>query len=74
MGPDLRFWSGAERTRTADPLLAKQVLYQLSYRPSILRRRSDLPARDHAILAPELSCGLRRGGAVLERRPTPECG
>jgi hypothetical protein len=24
---------GAERTRTADPLLAKQVLYQLSYRP-----------------------------------------
>jgi hypothetical protein len=25
--------SGAERTRTADPLLAKQVLYQLSYRP-----------------------------------------
>jgi hypothetical protein len=26
--------SGAERTRTADPLLAKQVLYQLSYRPA----------------------------------------
>jgi hypothetical protein len=25
---------GAERTRTADFLLAKQVLYQLSYRPS----------------------------------------
>jgi hypothetical protein len=25
---------GAERTRTADPLLAKQVLYQLSYRPN----------------------------------------
>jgi hypothetical protein len=25
--------SGAERTRTADFLLAKQVLYQLSYRP-----------------------------------------
>jgi hypothetical protein len=24
---------GAERTRTADFLLAKQVLYQLSYRP-----------------------------------------
>jgi hypothetical protein len=29
-----RFVSGAERTRTADFLLAKQVLYQLSYRPS----------------------------------------
>jgi hypothetical protein len=28
---------GAERTRTADPLLAKQVLYQLSYRPSKTR-------------------------------------
>ncbi len=25
---------GANRTRTGDPLLAKQVLYQLSYRPS----------------------------------------
>ena len=25
---------GAERTRTADFLLAKQVLYQLSYRPN----------------------------------------
>ena len=25
--------SGDERTRTADPLLAKQVLYQLSYVP-----------------------------------------
>ena len=24
---------GPERVRTADPLLAKQVLYQLSYRP-----------------------------------------
>jgi hypothetical protein len=26
-------FGGAERTRTADFLLAKQVLYQLSYRP-----------------------------------------
>jgi hypothetical protein len=34
MGPRLLVpSSGAERTRTADPLLAKQVLYQLSYRP-----------------------------------------
>jgi hypothetical protein len=34
MAFDLRFCRGAERTRTADFLLAKQVLYQLSYRPS----------------------------------------
>ena len=27
------FVGGDERTRTADPLLAKQVLYQLSYVP-----------------------------------------
>ena len=26
-------FGGDERTRTADPLLAKQVLYQLSYVP-----------------------------------------
>ena len=29
----LRLSGGDERTRTADPLLAKQVLYQLSYVP-----------------------------------------
>ena len=29
-----RSGSGDERTRTADPLLAKQVLYQLSYVPA----------------------------------------
>ena len=28
-----RSFGGDERTRTADPLLAKQVLYQLSYVP-----------------------------------------
>src|SRR5688572_24398783 len=32
-GADLRRGCGDERTRTADPLLAKQVLYQLSYVP-----------------------------------------
>ena len=35
--------SGDERTRTADPLLAKQVLYQLSYVPSIPRRGAEGP-------------------------------
>jgi hypothetical protein len=40
---------GDERTRTADPLLAKQVLYQLSYVPgltcgdAVTPRRSPLP-------------------------------
>ena len=28
-----QFFSGGERDRTADPLLAKQVLSQLSYTP-----------------------------------------
>ena len=31
----LRLSGGDERTRTADPLLAKQVLYQLSYVPAV---------------------------------------
>ncbi len=30
------YYSGPERDRTADPLLAKQVLSQLSYRPGTL--------------------------------------
>ena len=30
-----KFFVGPERDRTADPLLAKQVLSQLSYRPAI---------------------------------------
>jgi hypothetical protein len=35
---DLRRGCGDERTRTADPLLAKQVLYQLSYVPVLTWR------------------------------------
>jgi hypothetical protein len=42
MASDLRLWSGADRTRTDDFLLAKQVLYQLSYRPN----KYALPAKD----------------------------
>ena len=35
---------GPERARTADPLLAKQVLYQLSYRPiKIMGQRGIAP-------------------------------
>ena len=33
--PILDDFGGDERTRTADPLLAKQVLYQLSYVPAL---------------------------------------
>src|SRR5216683_5237321 len=37
--PDLRkVGSGAKGTRTRDPLLAKQVLFQLSYSPFACRR------------------------------------
>ena len=31
-------FNGADRDRTGDPLVANQVLSQLSYRPDLLRR------------------------------------
>ena len=34
--PQKRFPGGASRSRTDDPLRAKQVLYQLSYGPSLI--------------------------------------
>jgi hypothetical protein len=53
--------SGAERTRTADPLLAKQVLYQLSYRPREMQRtRSKTPA--HVLGSPSPQSKESRGG------------
>ena len=41
------FRSGADRIRTDDPLLAKQVLYRLSYRPGEMQktRSKTRPAR-----------------------------
>jgi hypothetical protein len=53
---------GDERTRTADPLLAKQVLYQLSYVPrgdagNVAEKSprpqhpSDIESTEHAIAA-----------------------
>jgi hypothetical protein len=39
--------SGADRDRTGDPLLAKQVLSQLSYRPKMLQV-SDFATRSEA--------------------------
>jgi hypothetical protein len=32
-------WGGAKGTRTPDPLLAKQVLFQLSYSPELRRSK-----------------------------------
>jgi hypothetical protein len=51
---------GDERTRTADPLLAKQVLYQLSYVPETApyRVREDDPTLED-----------RRGASLT--RPVP---
>ncbi len=54
MGLDLsriyRLTSGADRDRTGDPLLAKQVLSQLSYRPegitSFQLNQGDQPAQE----------------------------
>src|SRR5437667_1587371 len=41
--PQALMLSGDERTRTADPLLAKQVLYQLSYVPDVTLDHTDSP-------------------------------
>ncbi|MCW2908782.1 MAG: LacI family transcriptional regulator, partial [Actinomycetia bacterium] len=52
---DLKSGSGAKGTRTPDPLLAKQVLFQLSYSPAQRRyqaTRSGCPVRGAAPAAP----------------------
>ena len=44
--------NGGKRIRTDDPLLAKQVLYQLSYAPVVpIRRSRQDPTRQHSPLA-----------------------
>ncbi len=58
---------GDERTRTADPLLAKQVLYQLSYVPADvgnvaekslpLQHPSDIESTEHGIAAKPVAGG-----------------
>ena len=35
------FFGGGKRIRTADPLLAKQVLYQLSYTPKVYASKNN---------------------------------
>lgn len=42
---------GGRRVRTDDPLLAKQVLSQLSYAPKLWWAREDLNLRPHAYQA-----------------------
>ena len=37
-----KIYGGADQTRTDDPLLAKQVLYQLSYNPTISLKRFNI--------------------------------
>ena len=37
-------FSGGSRIRTGDPMLAKHMLYQLSYTPGDKKRRSFRPA------------------------------
>ena len=46
---------GPERARTADPLLAKQVLYQLSYRPDIAHAKNMVGRAGIAPATPALS-------------------
>ncbi len=62
-GPDLELYTthqeteistvtgGGRRVRTDDPLLAKQVLSQLSYAPNLWWAREDLNLRPHAYQA-----------------------
>ena len=54
LAPNLTYTlnGGGERDRTDDPLLAKQVLSQLSYTPtSVWWAREDLNLRPHAYQA-----------------------
>ncbi len=53
---------GDERTRTADPLLAKQVLSQLSYIPVALQPRSGFVLFDGTKSAPPSARGNAAGG------------
>ena len=53
-------FSGASRIRTGDPLLAKQVLYQLSYTPLVEERRAPRSFIPGAISGP----GTKKAGLV----------
>ena len=63
---DLRS-GGADRDRTGDPLLAKQVLSQLSYSPDISGAGTQSP-RPLIFSNAGVLCGRRGVHVVLERR------
>ena len=66
---------GARRDRTADPLLAKQVLSQLSYGPGLVGLGGFEPPTSplsgvrssHLSYRPELGTVMRRSSNVCER-------
>ena len=59
---------GADRDRTGDPLLAKQVLSQLSYSPLLVS--SERRIADRATLGPRRSCGTIMVGLGRLELPT----
>ena len=59
---------GDERDRTDDPLLAKQVLSQLSYTPKYLRRSVIRPSKlnNDLIKSPELTLDVRMKSSSIQ--------
>jgi hypothetical protein len=58
---------GADRDRTGDPLLAKQVLSQLSYSPVHGLPMNRRPVSSGAIFAPKHSSRRKSGGSGKSR-------
>ena len=64
--------NGAKRIRTADPLHAMQVLYQLSYGPiNNGKARKSVRCRGEAYTATELKPGATLPLICLESAPAP---
>ena len=63
-----RCGGGADRDRTGDPLLAKQVLSQLSYSPLLVS--SEPRSADRATLGPRRCCGTIMVGLGRLELPT----
>jgi hypothetical protein len=72
----LKDYGGRERVRTADPLLAKQVLSQLSYTPTVatnLDSKASAAVREHrntniCPIGLDLARGRIEGASVFEWR------